>query len=468
MDRRISYERLAMLYAPYGLALLLQSDPYASYFIAWLGSFFIFFVTLTGLVKPIPDDRPFGEQIMRPVILGQIVFAGYMCCTSIFYFLNLIGYENFQKVSDFYFVDPVKLLATAQCQRYYCLGHAAFVTGIMITMNYPEKQKFEFDNSKITSFLLYTAIFTFPLYLVFNQLSGLQQFSNQFSSLSFVACTLALAFAIPERKSVNTAICLFLYATNFVAALHSGYKEPIITSVMVLGIFLYPVYKTAVTLIFIPLLIFLITVLPTYAKIYRSSAWSGEASGEAASQLALQAALNRDSEDDSNWNFLVGRFSEIDMFTMYVESTPEKVPYYGLTLLQQSAWAVVPRAFWPGKPITEDLTMERVYSAGVIFRGSKVSAKPAFIVDGYLSGGSIGVIIALFIYGACAQFISQKAEELFGGYILGTALVYSGLFQIFWRGLSFEFLINTVFWSYVTMILLHKLLLKRNILQAAD
>jgi len=465
MDKKVSYERLALLFAPYGLAMLFNYDPYLSYFIAWLGSFFIFFVTLTGFVKPLPADRPFGEQIMRPLILGQLVFAGYMCCTSIFYFMNLIGYENFSKASSFIFIDTDKLYTTAQCQRYYCLAHASFVTGILLTMKYPEKQKIIFEVNKITGFLFYTAIFTFPIAMFFQLIPGLAQFSNQFSALSFIACTLALAFAIPEKKAINTIICLLLYASNLVSALHTGYKEPIIISVLVLGIFLYPTYKVAVITIFIPALIFLFIVLPTYAKVFRNNAWSGDTSEEVASQIALEAALNGDGPDDSNWGFLVGRLSEIDMFTGYVESTPDRVPYYGLTLLQQSAWSIVPRVFWKGKPNTEALTMERVYAAGVIYRGSNVSAKPAFIVDSYLSGGTIGIIIALFLYGVTAQFISQKAEELFGGYLLGTALIYSGLFQVLWRGLSYEFLINTVFWSYVTMLILQRLLLARNILQ---
>jgi len=109
--------------------------------------------------------------------------------------------------------------------------------------------------------------------------------------------------------------------------------------------------------------------------------------------------------------------------------------------------------------------MQRVYDAGVINRNSSVSAKPAYIVDGYLSGGLLGVFLSLFIYGAAAQLISQKAEQLFGGYTLGTALIFSGLFQIFWRGLSFEFIINNVFWSYVSMIVIAKILRSRNILK---
>jgi len=71
----------------------------------------------------------------------------------------------------------------------------------------------------------------------------------------------------------------------------------------------------------------------------------------------------------------------------------------------------------------------------------------------------------LFLYGAIAQMISLKAEYLFGGYTLGTALVFSGLFQIFWRGLSFEFLVNSVFWSYVSMLVLFRIFRYFNIIE---
>jgi len=195
--------------------------------------------------------------------------------------------------------------------------------------------------------------------------------------------------------------------------------------------------------------------------------WSGDTDTEKATQLALDATLNGgdDTEDDSNWAFLTYRLSEIDMFTKYVKSTPANVDFYGTQLLKQSAIAIVPRIFWPTKPITEDLIMERVYNAGVVNRGSDVSAKPPYIVDAYLSDGALGIFMYLFAYGAIAQLIAIKAEKLFGGYILGTALIFSGLFQIFWRGLSFEFLINSVFWSYISMFLIFRLLRSRGILK---
>jgi hypothetical protein len=349
------------------------------------------------------------------------------------------------------------------------LGHAAFVTGILMFMKYPEKHKYYVEREKIANILFTTAFVTLPLSYLFLKIPGLSQFANQFTSLSFIAGTLALAFAIPQKKIWNTLVCLILYIFNFYGALISGFKEPIIISVLVLGIFLYPYYKKTIVLTFVPLLILLFVLLPTYNRIFRENAWSGDTNVSDASQLAVDAALNTNNSqiqvDDSNWGFLAFRLSEIDMFTTFVQSTPEKVKFYNLQLLKQSAIVLTPRIFWPSKPITEELVMSRVYDAGVINRGSTVSAKPAFVVDSYLSFGGIGVFVFLFLYGATAQLISIKAEKLFGGYVLGTALIFSGLFQIMWRGLSFEFIINTIFWSYISMLVIQKMLIATRVLK---
>ncbi|PWK79885.1 hypothetical protein LX99_00345 [Mucilaginibacter oryzae] len=460
-------ERYIVLYIPWLLALMCKSDSVLSYLVAWLGSFFIFLITLSGWVRPIPKDRTMAEQLMRPLFIIQIIFAGYMCCTSIFYFLNSLGYENFKQVTFHALHDKDTLGLIAQCQRYYCLAHASFITGVLIFMNYPTKKKYHIESTKLANLLMAAAVISFPVSLFFLKVPGLSQFYYQFSSLSFIAGTLALAFAIPLKKVGNTIICLALYSFNFYQALISGFKEPIIISVLVLGIFLYPNYKKIVTITFVPLMLLLFLVLPTYNHIFRSAAWNGDTSSDEASQAALSAALNTDDGEveDTNWDFLVYRLSEIDMFTKFVQSTPKTIDYYGLDLIKQSLIALVPRVLWPSKPITEDLIMQRVYDAGVVNRNSVVSAKPAYVVDAYLSGGEFGIFFYLFAYGAIAQLISVKAEKLFGGYILGTALIFSGLFQIMWRGISFEFIFNTIFWSYVSMLLIHKILVGTHILK---
>lgn len=158
------------------------------------------------------------------------------------------------------------------------------------------------------------------------------------------------------------------------------------------------------------------------------------------------------------------RLSEIDMFIKYANSTPSYVPFYNLKLVKQALLTPIPRVLWSGKPDMEMQVMDRVYLAGVVQQGMLVSAKPAFIVDAYLSKGVVGIMIGLFLFGYIAQWICLKAESLFGGYFLGTAVMFAGLFQIFWRGNSFEFMFNSIFWSFVTMIIIHLILKARGIL----
>lgn len=467
MNGNFKFEKFILLYLPWILSLVFKEQPILSYFIAWLGSFFIFFISLKGQIVPLPDDRSFADQIMRPIVLVQIIFAGYMCCTSIFYFMSLLGYDNFT-APVFYLPDPYKLRLAAQCQQYYCLGHAAMVSGILFFMRYPKVPKYQIQPDKMAQMLYYAAIFSFPLAILFLKVPGLSQFAHQFKALSFMASALGLAFAIPQKKLVNIAVCSMFYALNFYAAMVSGFKEPIILSVMVLGIFLYPIYKKLVLMIFIPALVVLFIVLPTYVNVIRQTSWSGDAEADVATSEALDAAINQGATaNETTWTFLVGRFSEIDMFTNFVESTPEKIDYYHFQFIKQALIVVVPRIFWPSKPVTEQLVMQRVYDAGVINPYSRASAKPAFVVDAYLSWGGWGVFIFLFIYGAAAQCISQKAESLFGGYVLGTALIFSGLFQIFWRGQSFEFLLNNIFWSYISMLVIAAALRRLHILEPA-
>lgn len=464
-----SFERYLLLYIPWVLSLLLKNDAIISYLVAWFGSFFIFFICYTGTIKPLPNDRTIAAQLMRPIFLVQIIFVGYMACSSIFYFFSLLGYSDFALTDNIYNgIDAEKMALTAQCQRYYVLGHASFTTGLLLFMKYPVKQVYKVDSYKLANVLLSVAIICLPVSFLILHIPGLSQFSVQLISLSFIAGTLALAFAIPLGKVWNTFFCIMLYLSNFYQALTSGFKEPIIISVLVLGLFLYPNYKKIVLLTFFPALLLLFMFLPTYNNVFRANAWSDDVDTDDAYKTALDATLNSESTNsDNSWGFLVYRLSEIDMFTTFVRSTPANVDYYGFDLVEQALTAVIPRIFWPSKAITEQLVMERVYSAGITYRGSTVSAKPAYIVDGYLSGGTLGIFLALFIYGAAAQIISQNAEKLFGGYILGTALIFSGLFQIFWRGLSFEFLLNSVFWSYITMLIIHRILRAYNILDKA-
>ena len=130
---------------------------------------------------------------------------------------------------------------------------------------------------------------------------------------------------------------------------------------------------------------------------------------------------------------------------------PSHHRFYGSQVIKQTLTSMVPRLVWSGKPNTEQVVMERVYENGVFSRFSRISAKPQYVVDCYLIWGIPGILLGCIAFGALASLMSRLCERWFGGYTLGSGLIYAALFQIFWRGNAFEFFYPTVFWSFVTM-----------------
>lgn len=446
---------------------LINGYPHAAYLVSWLGSFFIFFICYKGIIKKLPDDLPVFEQLLRPVFFLHLVFASYMACTSIFYYLNALGYEYFSYIGPRYLYQTDLYQKIANCQRYYVLGHAALVHGILAAMRYPQSSKYKVYAPSMSNLLLGISLFTLPLGFLFKKVGALSQFSVQLNGLSFVAGAIALAFAIREQKRMNLWASSILFLTNLYQALGSGYKEPIIVAVLLLGIFLLPVLGKKVIPVFGSMLLLLFFVLPTFIGNFRRVVSEGKDAATARDN-SINNLINNDNLvsdlQEDNWAFLVGRFSEIDMFIRYTSSTPYFVPYYKTKIITDGFETIIPRFFWPEKPNVEQMVMDRVYKAGVVSQASIVSAKPAFVVDCYLSYGTLGIWLGLFAYGYLAQQLSQYSERLFGGYFLGSAVIFAGLFQIFWRGNSFEFLISSIFWSYVTMLIIFKFLRSRSIL----
>ncbi|HEX2723653.1 MAG TPA: hypothetical protein VHM24_12120, partial [Gemmatimonadaceae bacterium] len=155
--------------------------------------------------------------------------------------------------------------------------------------------------------------------------------------------------------------------------------------------------------------------------------------------------------------FARDRLSEIGLFVGYLQQVPAKRPFYEGQLLRQSVMNLTPRLLWPEKPNTEFMVMERVFENKIYSRLARISAKPQFVVDAYLSAGALGIFFACLTYGVLASVMSRLAERWFGGYLMGSGLAYTGLFQIFWRGNAFEFFVGTVFWSFIMMVMMFQL-----------
>lgn len=444
-----------LLFLPWVFSILLEANPVISYATAWLGSFWVFYVSMSGKIKPLPADLPILGQLMRPLFITQFIFAGYLAVSSIFFFLDINGYYYFIRLPE-QNTDWQKIHLAAQCQRYYCLAHAAFTSGILAGMQYKQKPSWKVASKSYADLLLKLSFGFSILALITGFVPGMAQFAIKLEELSFVAAVLSLALAIPEGNTVSILIAAGIFGLNMVNAFLSGWKEQILVPLIMLGAYLYPFYKRTVT-VTLPLLLALFFIfIPTYNRVFRGMAWAGESNSELAAKAAIEA-ISSGEEDlgSNNWTFLTGRLSEIGMFVNYVERVPREIDFYGFTIVKQALESMVPRALWPGKPITEELVMQRVWDIGIVDRNSIVSAKPPLVTDGYLSGGGVGIFMLTLLLGYAASRISVLCENWFGGYLLGTGLIYTGLFQIFWRGNCFEFMLNSVFWSYILLYVLY-------------
>ena len=152
------------------------------------------------------------------------------------------------------------------------------------------------------------------------------------------------------------------------------------------------------------------------------------------------------------------------MFTKFVKNTPDVIDYYGFDIIIDSMYALIPRVLWKEKPITEDLSMQRVYDAGVIHQSSKVSAKTRPVVDAYLSFGTMGVFCTFILLGIIAQVLCNICENRYGGYQFGSLILMGAFSDTLWRGNNFEFMFNSLFYGYLLIVMINNLLLFLKIL----
>jgi len=459
--------RYLLLYLPVFLAYLFQSSsPSSSYWIAWAGSFWIYLVTFTGLVKELPTDRPILNQVFRPFFLVHLIFSSYMAVTSIFFYLDAMGYLYFDKIKaeeSYVYISNI-----AYCQFLYCLGHAAYVHGLLLFLKY-RKPKYIFQissNFSISKLLFFATLFFFAGSILFRFIPGGVQFLIQFSLSTAVFGVFSFGYSILENKKKYMFITGMLFFYGEFQALTSGWKEFTVLPILLLGAILWTKYKKSILIVSPFMLFVFVFIIPYYTGIVRGLSWGGKVEGTQAAAMALDKVRNEDVDGllEENWMFLTHRLSEIKMFMVYVEKVPLEVPYMTEEILIQSLESIPPRIIYPNKPIPEVVIMERVYKIGAVGRGTDVSAKPAFIADSYIMGGEIGVFCSLFLLGMLATFLSKKAESLFGGYAIGSGAIFLGLFYILIRGNAFEYVVNSVFWSIFTMYGLFYIAKKYNIL----
>ncbi|MDB5021324.1 MAG: hypothetical protein JWQ28_2451 [Pedobacter sp.] len=458
------------VFLPWVLSMLFGGSPLISFNIAWLGSFFIFYCSILSPIRCVSTDASNSKRAMRPIVLLQLVFAGFMCSTSIFYFLDHLGYEFFTDVNRRNFVVNTTTYQLANCQRYYVLAHACLVAGLVIASRQQITVSYVLSR-KSDSALIKASVISFMVSVLLSKLPAFVQFSLMLRYVAEFGATLILVKGL-HGKNVRMVLFgggFFLY--NLLSSSLTGYKEGVIIKVIILFFILLPYYKKQVLALCLPTMLILFYILPTLATTIRANVWTGDATSEQARNVVYQTLISADPLDEisnTNWIFLEDRFSEIGMFTQYVSFVPFQHDYYTSEILGNSLAALIPRALWENKPDTEKLSMQRVYDSGVVNRLSDVSAKTRPIVDGYLAGGTVGICIVMLVYGLTAQAICNQAERMFGGYETGCIIVFNGIFQQLWRGNNLEFLINNVFYGYLLMLFLFQVLKRFDVLSPVE
>lgn len=432
---------LVPLYFPWALSSMVQYEPILSYLVAWTGSFFIFYLTIFSKVGWQSLDLPVKHQVMRPIILIQLVFAGFMCSTSIFYFADNIDGE-FQKMQ-----------LIAECQRIALLAHAALVTGLILFIQPLPFIKYR-SAKPLRKLLTKLCFSTLAASQLLDFLPVFVQFKYPLLAISGSSGSYLLIHGIRYKSIQYILSGSTVFGFNLLNASLTGYKEIIITQFITLAFLAFPYYRKAVTIMAIPVCYLLLYVLPTFTIVVRTQSWFNGKSKETARDQAFQTFFQDDMVTEINNNnreFLTQRLSEIGMFLKYIKCVPDQHPYYGFQIFSNGLYTLVPRALWSEKPETERLAMERVYQCGIANRESTVSAKTRPVVDGYLIAGLPGVFLYMLFYGIIAQLLCNLAEKLFGGYQIGCIIIFNGIFQTLWRGNTFEFLLNNIFYGYLLM-----------------
>lgn len=71
--------------------------------------------------------------------------------------------------------------------------------------------------------------------------------------------------------------------------------------------------------------------------------------------------------------------------------------------------------------------------------------------------GATGILVLFFIYGFIATAMSIVCEKYFGGYTLGTVIVYNSCFSVFWVGGCTENMVVAIFYGFIAVLIFYLL-----------
>lgn len=419
--------RIIVIFLPVIIGLLWLEEPGLSITWSLIGSVTIALVAQTRWFRQPGDQVALTDRLLRPQSMFHLLFVAYHIVGGAAYALNSAGYSPVGAGVTASFHHDVSTIA--ECQRLMLLAHASVTVGMKLAGFRYSKPKYIIAAIPGYALLAVSLLAS----LVGTSLLGLPSFRHlgyRLLDISAAALLVEIAFSLRNRRYSNLLAALALLVLLLINQALSGWKGLTLWTMITLCALLYPMMSKRIVVIGIAFFIFWALYLHPFGLALRPLLWYQGVEQDKAIDISMDTALNMSLDERLNgaWTLMVGRANDLSQFGRYLEYVPEKHPYYDLDLAGESMVALVPRVIWPSKPDMEKVAMQRVYAAGVVSQQSVVSAKSNFFQDGYLSGGSLGVFISCFIFGILTMLLSRMCETLFGGYEIGTCLIFTGLF----------------------------------------
>ncbi|WP_293297059.1 hypothetical protein [Pedobacter sp. UBA4863] len=429
-----------LLFIP-SLLCVFINDPNALYLTAWLGSAYLIILSIYTCKYILNEQIGF----FSPIVLSQGLFWGYTALTSIFYFIDQHGYEFFERVKPFANIEEIKLIA--QAQVYIVFAHACYLTGYYLIKAKRGQPKYllNFKNNTYFNLSIASAILAATL-----QFAPIAQLSSYLSLFSTICAVHYFGIALRQKRHIPLASIYLI--SILIIGFFSGMKENTIYPIIFLGIIAYEnygVFKTS--LFFIPLMAIYFYYVPTYNAKVRESRWYQNKSTIEAFDELSNTDFDAEVLKNNNWTFLTDRVSEISMFTTYLQSVPQKRPYYEFEIVGYGLASLVPRFIWPDKPSPDATAQKRAIENGALilnYADDTTSAKPQTIVDAYLSYGYLAIAITYLLFGIVLKLALNLCYAKLG-YEFGISTIFYCLFSILSRGGCFENLFNTITYAFI-------------------
>jgi hypothetical protein len=437
--------RLALLFVP-SLVGLFWQDPTVSIIWSLCGSVFLACVSLTRWFLQTPDEPSPFDRGLRPAFMFNFFMIALHVVGGACHALDAYGY-SFRGWEGPRYGGALEL--TAKAHMLMLAAHAATLAGMKLAGFGYGKPRFVLGGLPRYA-LAIMSLAALGISSVLWLIPGGTNLAYKFSDLSIMAIIVEVAVTIWHKRYANLNVAFLVLAANVVQQLVSGWKGQVLFTVIPLAVLLYPAMRMRVVAgAAAAAVVWGLYVYPFGAAL-RPLLWYQGVERSQAIRISMDDALHMpfDRRVEELWIMGINRLSDVGQFEKYLALVPGTRPYYGFAIADEAMIGLVPRLFWPDKPDLERLSMERVYEAGIVMRGATVSAKASYWQEAYLSGGLPIVLIASVFLGLLMQTTSRLCEQYFGGYTVGTGVIYSGLFaNAFHQPQNFLFFVGSVWGS---------------------